>query len=72
MINLFQLKATETPLDNHYQLIEKIGGGGFSEVWLATDLRSQVKVALKVYSSAQEMDAEGIRCFVRNSHWYAI
>lgn len=63
MINLFQLKATETPLDNHYQLIEKIGGGGFSEVWLATDLRSQVKVALKVYSSVQEMDAEGITMF---------
>lgn len=30
MINLFQLKTTDTPLDNHYRLIEKIGGGGFS------------------------------------------
>lgn len=63
MINLFQLKAVDTPLDNHFRLIDKIGGGGFSEVWLAEDLRSQVKVALKVYSSVQDMDAEGVRMF---------
>lgn len=63
MINLVQLKATDTLLDNHYRLIDKIGGGGFSEVWLAEDLRSQVKVALKVYSSVQDMDAEGIKMF---------
>ena len=64
MINLYQLKVSNTPLDNHYQLIDKIGGGGFSEVWLAEDLRSQVKVALKVYSSVQDMDSEGIKMFV--------
>lgn len=63
MINLVQLKTTDTLLDNHYRLIDKIGGGGFSEVWLAEDLRSQVKVALKVYSSVQDMDAEGIKMF---------
>ena len=63
MINLLQLKASDTPLDNHYRLIEKIGGGGFSEVWLAEDLRSQVKVALKVYSSVQEMNSEGVAMF---------
>jgi len=63
MINLFQLKTTDIPLDNHYRLIDKIGGGGFSEVWLAEDLRSQVKVALKVYSSVQDMDSEGIKMF---------
>lgn len=63
MINLVQLKTTDTLLDNHYRLIDKIGGGGFSEVWLAEDLRSQVKVALKVYSSVQDMDAEGVKMF---------
>ena len=63
MINLYQLKVSNTPLDNHYQLIDKIGGGGFSEVWLAEDLRSQVKVALNVYSSVQDMDSEGIKMF---------
>ena len=39
MINLVQLKITDTLLDNHYRLIDKIGGGGFYEVWLAEDLR---------------------------------
>lgn len=63
MINLLQLKASGTPLDNHYRLMEKIGGGGFSEVWLAEDLRSQVKVALKVYSSVQDMNSEGVAMF---------
>lgn len=63
MINLYQLKSVNVPLDNHYQLLERIGGGGFSEVWLAKDLRSQVQVALKVYSSVQEMDEEGIKMF---------
>lgn len=63
MINLYQLKSDNQPLDNHYQLLERIGGGGFSEVWLAKDLRSQVQVALKVYSSVQEMDEEGINMF---------
>lgn len=63
MINLYQLKNVGVPLDNHYQLLERIGGGGFSEVWLAKDLRSQVQVALKVYSSVQEMDEEGIKMF---------
>lgn len=63
MINLVQLKTTDTLLDNHYRLIDKIGGGGFSEVWLAEDLRSQVKVALKVYSSVQDMDVEGVKMF---------
>ena len=63
MINLVQLKTTDTLLDNHYRLIDKIGGGGFSEGWLAEDLRSQVKVALKVYSSVQDMDVEGVKMF---------
>ena len=65
MINIYQLKTTATPLDNHYLLLDRIGGGGFSEVWLATDLRSQVDVALKIYSGVQDMDEEGIKMFRR-------
>lgn len=65
MINIYQLKTTATPLDNHYLLRDRIGGGGFSEVWLATDLRSQVDVALKIYSGVQDMDEEGIKMFRR-------
>ena len=63
MINLHQLQSTATPIDNHYKLINKIGGGAFSEVWLAEDLRSQVKVAIKIYSAMQDMDDEGIEMF---------
>ena len=50
-------------MDGRYQLIEKIGGGGFSEVWLACDLRSQVNVVLKVYASSQGLDEEGVKMF---------
>ena len=50
-------------MDGRYQLIEKIGGGGFSEVWLARDLRSQVNVVLKVYASSQGLDEEGVKMF---------
>lgn len=65
MINLHQLKSAGVPLDNHYELKKRIGGGGFSEVWLAHDVRSSVDVALKVYSSTQELDEEGVRMFRR-------
>lgn len=65
MVNLHQLKSAGVPLDNHYELKRRIGGGGFSEVWLAHDKRSNVDVALKVYSSTQELDEEGVRMFRR-------
>ena len=63
MLNLYYLKEKEELLDGRYQLIEKIGGGGFSEVWLARDLRSQVNVVLKVYASSQGLDEEGVKMF---------
>jgi serine/threonine protein kinase len=63
MINLANLKLNDIPLDNHYRLLERIGGGGFSDVWLAHDLRSRVDVILKVYASSQELDEEGVKMF---------
>lgn len=63
MLNLHYLKSTQSPLDGHYRLIERIGGGGFSDVWLAHDLRSRVDVVLKVYASSQELDEEGVEMF---------
>lgn len=63
MLNLHYLKSTQSPLDRRYRLIERIGGGGFSDVWLAHDLRSRIDVVLKVYASSQELDEEGVEMF---------
>lgn len=65
MINFHQLKTAGVPFDGRYELKRHIGGGGFSEVWLAHDVRSDVDVALKVYSATQELDREGVRMFRR-------
>ncbi|GIL50851.1 hypothetical protein Vafri_6844 [Volvox africanus] len=38
----------EMPLVSKYELIKQIGKGGFSEIWLAEDVGSRERVALKV------------------------
>lgn len=63
MINLHELHSQNIPFDKHYKLKRHIGGGAFSEVWLANDIRSQVDVAIKVYASQGELDDEGIKMF---------
>ena len=63
MLNLNSLKNSKAPFDERYQLIDRIGSGGFSEVWLALDLRSQVDVVIKIYASSQELDEEGTAMF---------
>ena len=65
MISLIEIKDSHTLFDNHYQLIEKIGGGGFSEVWLAHDTVAGIDVALKVYTPNGELDEEGKNDFKR-------
>ncbi len=65
MINLIELKNSHTLFDNHYQLIKKIGGGGFSEVWLAHDTVAEIDVALKIYTPNGELDEEGKNDFKR-------
>ena len=35
-------------LDNHYRLEEKVGGGGFGQVWRATNVRTRQQVAVKL------------------------
>lgn len=62
MINLADIKDSKDPnlkFDNRYRLIEKIGGGGFSEVWLAHDTNADIDVALKIYTPNGELDDEG-------------
>lgn len=50
--------------DNRYTLIEKIGIGGFSEVWKAKDTFADgLQIALKIYAPDKGMDSQGIHQF---------
>ncbi|MCO6460555.1 MAG: serine/threonine protein kinase [Saprospiraceae bacterium] len=40
-----------------YELLKRIGSGGFSEVWKALDMRSGLEVAIKIF---RKQDEEGI------------
>ena len=48
---------------NRYNLERLIGRGGFSEVWVAKDSLTQLKVALKVYAPGSGMDERGVQLF---------
>lgn len=48
---------------NRYQLERLLGRGGFSEVWLAKDNWTHLRIALKVYAPGQGMDANGLQDF---------
>jgi len=51
---------------NRYQLIRKLGTGGFSEVWLAEDTKSgNIQVALKIFATNNGLDSEGLAEFSR-------
>lgn len=49
MISLEELCKSNKMFDNRYELIKKIGSGGFSEVWLARDTTADFDVAIKIY-----------------------
>ena len=46
-----------------YQLIQLLGRGGFSEVWLAEDTKTNIHVALKIYAPGGGLDDDGVRLF---------
>lgn len=49
---------------NRYRLIENIGVGGYSEVWLAADqMTGDLEIALKIYAPGQGLDNESIQIF---------
>lgn len=50
-----------------YRIIRSIGKGGMGEVYLAEDSRLPRKVALKILSSAFDLDPEGLRRFIREA-----
>lgn len=63
MVNLKSLHDSHTLFDNRYELKSRLGGGGFSEVWLAYDTKSLNEVALKVYVQAANLDDDGLEMF---------
>lgn len=65
MMNIVDIKESRILFDDHYQLKEKIGGGGFSEVWLAHDVVADFDVALKIYQPVGELDETGKEDFRR-------
>jgi formylglycine-generating enzyme required for sulfatase activity/serine/threonine protein kinase len=57
------LKANQ-PFSNRYHLIRRIGLGGYSEVWLASDtLAGNMQVALKIFAPDKGLDEQGIALF---------
>lgn len=48
---------------NRYRLERLLGRGGFSEVWLADDTLTSLKIALKVYAPGSGMDEQGVQLF---------
>lgn len=47
-----------------YRLIEQLGEGGYSEVWLVEDSKgSNIKVVLKVFAAGTGLDSDGLKVF---------
>lgn len=51
--------------NNRYFLERLLGRGNFSEVWLAKDTKTDIKVALKIYAPATGLDEAGLNVFAR-------
>lgn len=51
--------------NDRYFLERLLGRGNFSEVWLAKDTKTDIKVALKIYAPATGLDDAGLNVFAR-------
>lgn len=52
-----------TLFDSRYELVRKIGKGGFAEVWLAKDTLADLHEALKIYAPGEGLDEDGWKIF---------
>ncbi|MCC5915239.1 MAG: hypothetical protein JJU46_12745, partial [Balneolaceae bacterium] len=50
-------------LSNRYQLLEPLGKGGFSVVWLVEDTVSGTEAAIKIYAPDKGLDQDGLDQF---------
>lgn len=50
---------------DRYFLERLLGRGNFSEVWLAKDTKTDIRVALKIYAPATGLDDAGLNVFAR-------
>ncbi len=49
--------------DNRYQLLRKLGEGGYAEVWLVKDTISDIEQALKIFLPDSELDDKVVDLF---------
>lgn len=50
---------------DRYLLERLIGRGSFSEVWLSTDTKTDIQVAIKIFAPATGLDEDGLSLFAR-------
>lgn len=63
MLDIWSTNKTNSLIGDHYRLIKRLAGGGFSDVWLAYDERLKVDVVLKIFTSNQDLDEQGMEMF---------
>lgn len=49
---------------NRYLLLQKLGVGGFSEVWKAQDNETGIILAIKIYAPDKGLDEDGVKLFI--------
>jgi len=55
--------AAGQELNDRYKLIERLGAGGFSVVWLAEDTYTDTQVAIKIFAPDKGLDQNGLAQF---------